>query len=162
MRQLILMRHAKTEQAAPGQSDFSRELTERGRMDAPLVAAQLSALGAEPELALVSDATRARQTWELVQPCFPACSHRLMSTLYLAEAETIIREALQSHKDRVLVIGHNPGLHELASVIADNDTPAELALHQKFPTSAAVVFERESPTTAWKLRTFVQAKELRD
>ncbi len=161
MRQLILMRHAKTEQPAAGQSDFSRELTERGRHDAPLVAEQLAASGARPTLALISDAVRTRQTWELVRDSFPACPHRSLSTLYLAEAEVIIREAMQCGEDAVIIIGHNPGLHELASVIAENDTQAGQELHQKFPTSAAAFFERDDPKRAWKLRSFIRPKDLR-
>lgn len=162
MRQLILMRHAKTEQPAAGQSDFSRELTDRGRLDAPLVAEQLVAAGARPSLALISDAVRTRQTWELVRTSFPGCPHRSMSTLYLAEPEAIIREAIQCGEDAVIVIGHNPGIHELASVMAENETQAEHDLHDKFPTSAAAFFQRESATSAWTLRAFVRAKDLRD
>lgn len=162
MRQLILMRHAKTEQPAVGQSDQSRQLTERGRHDAPLVAARLARAGARPDIALVSDATRTRQTWELVREAFPDCPHRHTSTLYLAEPEAIIHEALAANQDHVLVIGHNPGIHELACVLADGDSPLEQELHEKLPTSGAAIFERENEKSAWQLREYIRARELRD
>ncbi len=161
MRQLILMRHAKTEPAVVGQSDFSRELTDRGRLDAPLVAVQLAEAGATPALALISDAVRTRQTWDLVQPNFEACRVRFLSTLYLAEAEVIIREAMQSGEDHILIIGHNPGLHELACVMAQGESAAEQELREKFPTSAAAFFERATVSQAWQLRSYIRAKTLR-
>lgn len=161
MRQLILMRHAKTEQASVGQSDQSRELTDRGRLDAPLVAARLAKSGARPDIALVSDATRTKQTWELVKQAFPDCPHRHTSTLYLAEPETIIHEALATNQDHVLVIGHNPGIHELACVLADGGGPLDLELQAKLPTSGAAIFEREDAKSAWRLREYVRARELR-
>ena len=162
MRHLILMRHAKTEQPAIGQSDISRELTERGRQDAPLVAKQLAKVGAQPTVALVSDAVRTRQTWDLIKPSFPDCQAKIMSSLYLAEAETIIREALQSDEEHVLVLGHNPGMHELACVIANGDTKPELELHEKLPTSGAVFFERENANSTWRLRSYIRARDLRE
>lgn len=162
MRQLILMRHAKTEQPAIGQSDISRELTDRGRRDAPLVAQKLAQAGAQPTLALISDAMRTRQTWDLIKPFFPDCRAKIMSSLYLAEAETIIREALQSGEEHVLVLGHNPGMHELTCVIANGDSPAELELQEKLPTSGAVFLEREDANSAWLFRSFVRARDLRD
>lgn len=161
MRQLILMRHAKTEPPAAGQSDFSRELTERGRLDASLVASELAEAGGMPTLALVSDAVRTRQTWEIVRESFPNCPHRSLSTLYLAQPETLIREAMQSGEDAVIVIAHNPGIHELAMVMAEPGTIASEKLQQKFPTSAAALFERDASTAPWKLCSFVKAKELR-
>lgn len=161
MRQLILMRHSKTEQPVAGQSDFSRELTERGRLDAPLVAEELASLGARPEIALISDAVRTRQTWDLVRESFPKTLHRSISTLYLAEPEVIIREAMQSGADAVMVVGHNPGLQEIALVMAGDERAADFELHDKFPTSAAAMFERESSSQAWTLRALVRAKALR-
>ena len=66
MRRLMLLRHANTERAEPGQRDRDRKLLKRGRADAPVLGAYMSHHDLIPDLALVSPATRARETWDLV------------------------------------------------------------------------------------------------
>ena len=58
MRRLLLLRHAKTERAGPGERDRDRKLTERGRVDAPIIGAYLARHGLVPDLVLISPATR--------------------------------------------------------------------------------------------------------
>src|SRR5580704_8324855 len=70
MRRLMLLRHAKTERAQPGERDRDRKLTKRGRNDAPLIGAYMARHGLVPDLALVSPATRAQETWVLLADCF--------------------------------------------------------------------------------------------
>ena len=70
MRRLMLLRHAKTERAQPGERDRDRKLTKRGRADAPLIGAYMAHHGLVPDLALVSPATRAQETWALLADCF--------------------------------------------------------------------------------------------
>ena len=62
MRRLILLRHAKTERAQPGERDRDRKLMKRGRADAPIVGAYLAHHDLAPDLALVSPAERASGT----------------------------------------------------------------------------------------------------
>ena len=70
MRRLLLLRHAKTERAETGERDRDRKLTKRGRNDAPVIGAYMANHGLVPDLALVSPATRAQETWALIAPCF--------------------------------------------------------------------------------------------
>ena len=70
MRRLMLLRHAKTERAEPGERDRDRKLTKRGRADAPLIGAYMAHHGLVPDLALVSPATRAGKPGRLSpKPC---------------------------------------------------------------------------------------------
>ena len=71
MRRLMLLRHAKTERAAPGARDRERKLTQRGRDDAPAIGAYMVQHGLIPDLAVVSPAARAQQTWTLVAAMLP-------------------------------------------------------------------------------------------
>ena len=70
MRRLMLLRHAKTERAEPGERDRDRKLMKRGRADAPVIGAYMAHHGLVPDLALVSPATRAQETWALVAAVF--------------------------------------------------------------------------------------------
>ena len=70
MRRLILLRHSKTERAAPGEPDRDRKLMKRGRADAPIIGAYMAHHGLIPDLALVSPAMRTQETWTLVAASF--------------------------------------------------------------------------------------------
>ena len=70
MRRLMLLRHAKTERAEPGQRDRDRKLMKRGRADAPKLGAYMAHHDLIPDLALVSPAVRAEETWDLVADAF--------------------------------------------------------------------------------------------
>ena len=70
MRRLMLLRHAKTERAEPGERDRDRKLMKRGHADAPAIGNFMSHHGLVPDLALVSPAMRAQETWALVAACF--------------------------------------------------------------------------------------------
>jgi phosphohistidine phosphatase len=117
MRRLMLLRHAKTERPAPGQRDRDRALTKRGRIDAPAVGAYMAHHGLTPDVALVSPAKRAQETWELMAEAF-AKPPRLVNEdrIYNASAEALIAvigEMRGAHS--LLVVGHNPSLHDVAT-----------------------------------------------
>ena len=76
MRRLMLLRHAKTERAAPGERDRDRKLMKRGRSDAPAIGAYMAHHGLVPDLALVSPAKRAQETWALVAAAFAKAPRR--------------------------------------------------------------------------------------
>ena len=82
MRRLMLLRHAKTERAEPGQRDRDRKLTKRGRDDAAVIGAYMARHGLSPDLALVSPAKRAQETWALVAE-FPAASFATAVRMWL-------------------------------------------------------------------------------
>ena len=144
MRRLLLLRHAKTERPEPGERDRDRKLTKRGRADAPLIGAYMARHGLAPDLALVSPVTRAEETWALVVKALPR-TPRVMKEegIYNAGRDKligIIRKAPDAHV--LLVVGHNPGLHELAvSLIASGDVEARERVNEKLPTSGLVVID---------------------
>jgi phosphohistidine phosphatase len=144
MRRLLLLRHAKTERPAPGQRDRDRELMKRGRADAAVVGAYMARHGLVPDLALVSPATRAAETWTLVAAALGKASRVVKDErIYDAGVETligIIRETRDAHV--LVLVGHNPGLHELAvRLVASGDVETRERVTGKLPTSGLVVID---------------------
>jgi phosphohistidine phosphatase len=144
MRRLMLLRHAKTERPEPGERDRDRKLTKRGHADAPLIGAYMAHHGLLPDLALVSPATRAEETWALVAKVLPKGTRVVKEEgIYNASRDKlmgIIRKARDAHV--LLVVGHNPGLHELAvSLVASGDVEARERVNEKLPTSGLVVID---------------------
>ncbi len=158
--QLTLLRHAKAEPADTAPDDIDRVLAEKGREDAPRMGRALAEAGAAPELALVSTARRTRETWDLVQPAFPAADVRILDSLYLADASTLMSEAERAGAERVMVVAHNPGLHELASRLAFRNNTLEAKLRAKFPTAAAALFARKAEDASWRLSAFLTPKDV--
>lgn len=142
MRRLMLLRHAKTERAEPGQRDRDRKLMKRGRADAPTLGAYMAHHDMVPDLALVSPATRARQTWDLVATAFDK-PPRLETDdrIYNASPHKLLELVAEPRKaNKLVVVGHNPGLHEFAlQLIASGDVEAREQLREKLPTSGLVV-----------------------
>lgn len=144
MRRLLLLRHAKTERAEPGERDRDRKLTARGRADAPVIGAYMASHRLVPELALVSPATRAEETWALVAAAFKRTPRATKDArIYNASTQTLmtlISEATRASS--LLVVGHNPGLHDLAvQLIASGDVDARERIKEKLPTSGLVVLD---------------------
>lgn len=143
MRQLILMRHGKAENAA-GQGDHLRPLSRRGRAEALEAARRMAAL-ARPGAALVSDSTRTRQTMDSAAPALPAdLPCRFTRALYGATADAILAEVMATPAEigSLLVVGHNPGMGDLARRLAAEGEPAALArLAAGFPTSCFAVID---------------------
>lgn len=158
MRQLVLLRHAKAVSPDQADDDFERGLAPRGRKDAPQVAAALAAEGAAPDIVLASDAKRTRETWELAQASFPNAKVTFLRALYLCSAETLMGVAEKAEAENVMLVGHNPGLHELASRLAYRNAPLDAKLRAKFPTAAGAIFERKDDASSWKLKCFVTPK----
>jgi phosphohistidine phosphatase len=144
-RRLILLRHAKS--AWPDVPDRDRPLAKRGRRDAPRIGRWLHEHGYQPDVVVVSDAARTRQTWDLVAPGLggsPAV--RLEPRAYAASALTLLYlvQELPERYRTALLIAHNPGLSELATSLAapapapaDNGPRPAIGL----PTAAVAVFE---------------------
>lgn len=148
MKTLILLRHAKSDHTDGNASDHERHLASRGRLDAPLVGRWIERAGLVPDRVLCSDAVRTRQTWTLVAEeweesrgaRFSQVSYR--PGLYLASAARILRivGADAEDADSLMVIGHNPGMHDLAqALVAPGATAAHRRLARKFPTGAVAV-----------------------
>ena len=159
MRQLILLRHAKAVPADEADDDFERALAAEGREAAPRVAGALLKAGAAPDLALVSDSKRTRETWELAKSSFPKAQVRFLEALYNGPAETLMYEAERAGAQSVMLIGHNPGVHDLASRLAYRNEDADIRLRAKFPPGAGAIFARKDENSTWKLQAFVTPKD---
>lgn len=143
MRRLILLRHAKAERAQPGEKDLNRVLTDGGRGDAIRVGAFMARHGLIPDQVLVSTSKRTRETWALLSKAFTAPpAARFEERIYEASPEAILK-AIQDTAPTgrtLLVVGHNPSLHELASTLAvSGDIDARQRLKEDFPTAALAV-----------------------
>jgi phosphohistidine phosphatase len=143
MRCLLLMRHAKAERGSPGLSDFDRVLKPRGRADAKTIGAYLARHHWLPDHAAVSTAARTRETWTRAADAFgqvPSASFE--DRLYGTSPEDILDVIRRTSGDigRLLVIGHNPALQELAAMlVASGDVDARERLGRDFPTSALAI-----------------------
>ena len=145
MDRLILMRHGQAERQAATGGDFERGLTERGRDDAFLMGRLLASHGASPDLILASSARRTRETTAAVTAAFPAVRAEFRRDLYHAEPEEVVA-ALEDEGEpfaTVMIVGHNPGLHELALRLVLQGGAEPVALNKirgRFPTATTVVF----------------------
>jgi len=144
MDHLILLRHAKAEPEAGYAADRDRPLTPRGREAAREAGRRIAGLSAKPTVALVSSARRTRETWEEAAAALPGVEARFVDSLYMASPETIWREASASNSACCLIIGHNPGLHELAYMLVAQSfeqSPAARQIRERFPTAGFAAFE---------------------
>jgi phosphohistidine phosphatase len=144
MRRLMLLRHAKTERAEPGERDRDRKLTKRGRADAPVIGAYMADHDLVPDLALVSPAVRAQDTWTLVAAELGKTPRmQTEDRIYNASPQKLLELVTQTHKaDRLLIVGHNPSLHEFAlQLTASGALQLREQLSEKLPTSGLVVLD---------------------
>jgi phosphohistidine phosphatase len=144
MRRLMLLRHAKTERAAPGERDRDRKLTKRGRADAPVVGAYMARHHLVPDVALVSPAARAQETWTLVAACFGKPPKAIdEERIYNGGADKLMEVIAETRGARaLLVVGHNPGIHDLAvQLIAAGEVEPRERVTEKLPTSGLVVID---------------------
>ena len=152
-RQLLLFRHAKTERAAPGQSDFQRALTKRGRRDAQAVGAILAKRGLAPDRVLLSPALRTVSSWEIMQTAADeGCDVRILDALFdNARGYPPLIRAEGGDAKRLLVVGHNPFIQEAAVTLsADRTSRDAKAIADHMPTSGLTIlsFDGEWQTLA--------------
>jgi phosphohistidine phosphatase len=144
MRRLMLLRHAKTERAELGAPDRDRKLTKRGRTDAPAIGAYMARHRLVPDLALVSTARRAYETWALVAQAFAKQPRTVNDErLYNASLDSLIAIVGETRKAHaLLVVGHNPSLYELAmKLIASGDGAARDRMAEKLPTAGLLIID---------------------
>lgn len=151
MHTLHLLRHAKSSWKED-LDDHDRPLSRRGRETARHLGRLLPAATGRLDLVVCSTARRARETLDLVLSGYaPAPKCLIEDGLYLASAARLLArlKRLDDADDNVLVIGHNPGLHELAVALADAGSPAGRALVLgKFPTAARASLAIAAPWAA--------------
>jgi phosphohistidine phosphatase len=140
MRRLLLLRHAKAEPSRPDKQDHDRVLAERGRADAAKLGTYLARHAFKPDHVLVSTSARTRETWALMVEAFArAPSVRFEEHIYNATTQAILKAVHDTEPAArtLLVIGHNPGLQELAAnLVASGDIDARQRLGAEFPTAA--------------------------
>jgi phosphohistidine phosphatase len=149
MRRLMLLRHAKTEHNAPSGRDQDRRLDERGRNDAAEIGGWIGRHPPFPDLVLVSPAVRARQTWEIAWEAMknlsPQPQVEFLPELYAADPSQLlqtVRAASSADPKALMLVGHNPGMHELAlALTGSGDTAARKALADNLPTSGLAAFD---------------------
>jgi phosphohistidine phosphatase len=147
MRQLMLLRHAKSSWDDAAMPDRDRPLNLRGRRSAAAMRQAMQDLGLAPDVVLVSTARRTMETLEALEPWDDTPLVEPMDSLYLANPMQLlaalhgVAETVRS----VLLIGHNPGLHDLALDLAGPHTMANASemtrgLSAGFPTAALAEF----------------------
>ena len=147
MRQLLLMRHAKSSWDDPRLSDHARPLNARGRQAAAAMRRAMHELGLAPDVVLVSSARRTLQTMEALEPWEDTPLIEPMDALYLASAPQMLQvlRGVAETARSVLLVGHNPGLHELAMLLVGPQamapgTPSTRRLAEGYPTGALAEF----------------------
>ncbi len=122
MKQILLVRHAKSSWADMLQADHDRSLNDRGKRDAPFMAQKLVAEGLELHGILSSTATRALKTANAFRKAFELGKDQVLQSrsLYHAGPQQIIEQinALPESWSKVAVFGHNPGFTDLANRIS--------------------------------------------
>ena len=140
MRRLLLLRHAKAERSQPDGRDHDRVLAPRGRDDARKLGSYLARHGFVPDRAMVSTAARTRETWALLAAAFDKSPPAdFDDRIYDASPQSLLQVIGTAGPDirTLLVIGHNPGLQELAALLtASGDIDARERLGEDFPTAA--------------------------
>lgn len=119
MKYLTLIRHAKSDWSKDSLPDFDRPLNSRGKKAAPLMGRRLAERGTIPELLISSPAKRARKTAKLIARKLGIPKHEIVyrPEMYAAGEETLVDVVgtLPGHCNHAALVGHNPGISELAS-----------------------------------------------
>jgi phosphohistidine phosphatase len=150
MRRLMLLRHAKTETDAPSGRDQDRRLDHRGHQDAARMGDWIAQHPPFPDTVLVSPAVRAKETWEHaweeMKDRVDAPQVEFVPELYGADPgqllEIIRTATVPANPKHLMLIGHNPGMHELALMLTGGgDAAGRKALGDNLPTAGLAVFD---------------------
>jgi len=161
MKTLVLVRHAKSSWADPGQQDYDRPLNDRGLLDAPRMGERLKSLGVVPDLIVASTARRAAETARLVAEGvgYDPEKIRWEPRLYHAPAATMedIAASLEDEVNTVFIVSHNNGLTHYANSLSHrfstDNVPTtgcvgcrvEIRAWSDFPAADKTVFLYEYP-----------------
>ena len=130
MRTLLVLRHAKSSWKDETLTDHDRPLNKRGKRDAPRIGRLLQAKQLTPGAILSSSAKRARRTAEDVAECSAFAGRiQIEPQLYLADPATIVDVVQRAETDaqRLMVVGHNPGLEQLVAHLTGVTAPLPTA-----------------------------------
>ncbi|HEY0026576.1 MAG TPA: histidine phosphatase family protein [Allosphingosinicella sp.] len=169
MKTLTLLRHAKSDWDDTVPRDFDRPLNNRGRRAARTVGREMKRLGLSFDRVVASSAVRVRETLAEVEAAFAPLSPEFDKRLYLATPDTLleIAQAAASDVERLLLVGHNPGLEQLVLALAGAESGhLRDEVEIKYPT--ATLAELRLPIDAWadlregtaELTRFIRPRDL--
>ncbi len=144
---IIILRHGQAKNAGISEHDHNRALTAKGREEAMEVGETMADNGFIPDYVLCSTATRTRETLAELQNSFPEpLSVTYSQKIYNASEIDLINQVatIPENTNKLLLIGHNPGLYQLALALAKGgDKQMHNELQMQFPTCALVVINFE-------------------
>ncbi|MEM9478385.1 MAG: histidine phosphatase family protein [Verrucomicrobiota bacterium] len=142
MKELLVIRHAKSSWDHPELADHDRPLNARGKAAAPRVAEELIRIGAAPEAFISSTAVRAFETAKVIARAFGGSEEEIVSVdeLYGASARMILNTVQQFDEawNRVAIFGHNPGFHDFVDRLLKKESV------DRFPTCAVAHLKLDS------------------
>jgi len=147
MKALFVLRHAKAERDSDTGKDFDRPLAKRGSSNAETIGREMRAHGLDPDLVLSSPAKRAAETVEAVARGYGPLRPNFEPRIYEASADCLIEvvRGVDDKAERLLLVGHNPGLERLLIELAHND---ERGLRNRvaagYPTAALAIVELQA------------------
>lgn len=148
MKNLILMRHAKSSWDDSSLKDFDRPLAERGLKDAPKMGMFIKESGFRPDLIISSTAVRAKQTTELVSKAAGMDPSQISweEKFYFASHDAYINAIQRAgpKNEIIMLVGHNPNMEELLALLTVGSDSGPF----KFPTAAVACIELN--TTSWQ------------
>ena len=166
MHRLLLLRHAKSSWDDPSLADRDRPLAPRGHRAAERMADHLRSGVPRPDLVLCSPALRTRETLDRMSNAFGDAEVVVDDELYGADDDVLLERlrALDDRFETVAVIGHNPGIHDLAIALAGTGAERD-RLEEKFPTGALAVLAfdgrwRDVSPGGGRLEAFVTPRDL--
>src|SRR5690606_530283 len=146
MKNLYIVRHAKSSWADPNLDDFERGLNERGKRDAPRMGKRLKEKEIHPDFMVSSPAKRAFSTAKRIGEIldYPKEKIKTNRLLYHADEETILSvvQTLNDKYNAVFIFGHNPGLTDFVNSIAETEVFID-----NVPTSGVVGYA--IPVDSW-------------
>lgn len=138
MKQLSLVRHAKSSWSNPQLKDFDRPLNDRGLRDAPAMANHLQQLNLIPDFIISSAANRAQTTASIMAEVLLGDAEQIVTdkALYGASAETLLNEirVVDNQLEHLMLVAHNPTITELLDILVDG-------AGQDMPTCGVAVIE---------------------
>lgn len=154
---LLLLRHTKSSWRDGSLEDHDRPLSARGQRAGRALAKMMATL-ARPDEVLCSAAVRTQQTWTLVSTAWtPTLTPAFDESLYLAHHTLLLQRLKAANAEHrcLLLIGHNPGMEQLAHFLAGPTSSAEALAHlrQKYPTGGLAVLKFDGAWAALSART---------
>jgi uncharacterized protein (DUF952 family)/phosphohistidine phosphatase SixA len=150
MQRLILLRHAEAEISASG-GDFNRSLTARGQRAALAAGQAMAAADLVPDLVLLSPSARTVETWDAVAQALPPVRVQTDPELYHADAEGLLAAAESADGDCVMLVAHNPGLHQLALELTGIRDSSGMARLRTFGPASASSFRMDGASARFEV-----------